>query len=429
VQNTKQKVNSVFGLSGYTIAKRSTAKALFSDNTECVAAASGWDFARMQPGRFEKRAFVNGFPGSGNVILRRLASDLLKSNPDYDAYRPSNPSATADLPLHVFQKRHNLLLKFFRTCTPEQYQDCSYFSIHRGGGQVDFFIISNDRPLFAGPIDLGVHLSSNFASHEIPTKHYYDLYESYGLHILPIVRHPLDTLASVAHKEIILTEIEITRIQAEHDPKAKTALSKEFRRRSAAIRLQSDTWLRLAGAALSRFLTAHNLLNTRWPVLRYEDLIADPTQFVANLSRRLNVDADHKTQRRCAQMVGTKVLAPDHFTNPSSGKWKRLFAPRQIDLLAETGLFGVAATLGYPPPSYSDLQTANSPFILENQTIDVFRLLQITLFFQLFEPEWVAEMAGIEDQVFYKQAGMMRLVSASNETMDAFYRRLQLAIV
>jgi hypothetical protein len=386
---------------------------------------SEWDLVRMLPARFPLRVFVNGFPGAGNVILQYISDELLR----YAA--PARRRRAADdyeAPVISFLgPRHDRFREMLVACCPSGWRDNWHFNVHRGGGLVDFVSSpSFEHFLYAGPFILGAHLNTNrHASHELPSRAIYELYAAYGYRILPIVRHPLDILVSLAGKSPLSLDEEAA-IRSAPDAAERRRLEQAARGRAAQARLNDDSWLRLAAAALTRFFAEQAKLQRIWPLLRFEDALADPVGFVASLSRRLELDVADKRIAEIAGAIGAKQLAPGHFGQPSCGKWRKAFTPDRLRFLEGFGLFETAEELGYPRPEAAELVGASggeTPAATSQELSNRPRLLQFQYFAQTFDPDWVIAASGL-DEVKFARVGAIRLFGSNQSVLDHFCERL-----
>ena len=386
---------------------------------------SEWDLVRMLPARFSLRVFVNGFPGAGNVILQHVSDELLRSA------APARTNAAEEdyetLLIAFLGPRYNRFRDMLIDCCPSGWRDNWHFNLHRGGQLVDFVSSpSFEHFLYAGPFVVGAHFNSNqHASHELPSRANYELYASYGYRILPIVRHPLDILVSLAGKSPLSLREEAA-IRSAADPTERRRLEQAARSRATQARLNDDRWLRLAAAALTRFFAEQAKLQLTWPLLRFEDALADPIGFVASLSRRLGLNVADKRIAEIAGAIGAKQLAPGHFGQPSCGKWRKAFTPDRLHFLESFGLFETAEELGYPRPESAELlgiPGAETPAATGEELANRLRLLQFQFFAQTFDPDWVIAASGLVE-VKFARVGGVRLFGSDQSVLDHFRERL-----
>jgi hypothetical protein len=384
---------------------------------------SEWDLVRMLPARFPLRVFANGFPGAGNVILHHVSDQLLQSG----TLARETPVDDYAASVRAFLgPRHDRFKEMLIACCPPDWRDDWHFNVHRGGGLVDFVSRSADQFLYAGPFVLGLHLNTDrFGSHELPTRAAYDLYASYGYQILPVVRHPLDILVSLAGKSPLSLDEEEA-IRAAPDATLRRQLEQAARRRATRARLDDDRWLRLAAAALTRFFAEQAKLQQTWPVLRFEDVLADPMGFVSSLSLRLGLSVSKEQIAEIASAIGARQLAPGHFGQPSYGKWREALTIDRLHFLESFGLFEAAEELGYPRPEAAQLLGAScdeTPPATPQELSNRLRFLQFQFFAQTFDPDWVIAASGL-DEVRFARVGAVRLFGSDQSVLDHFCEKL-----
>jgi len=370
---------------------------------------SDWDYVRLMNVRFLRRAFVTGFPGSGNVVLRRLCDEAIAASGDSDGGRDAREVVA------IGALRATKLLDTMKSCLPKDWNGDAYLSSHRGGALSDFFAVGQmGHFLCLSAFETNLYMNAGHATHELPCRSNYDLFEASGISVLSIVRHPLDVLNSLAGK---------TPVDEEQDENSNRASFQSLAKRRAAIRTNNEVWLKLAGHTLARFLNALAELKDRWPVLKYEDLMTDPNAFVESLVARLGLDsipASAKEQMR--SMAGQSEFAPMHFNAPGTNKWKGKFSPQQINILTETGVFDAAEKFGYERPHVTDFGEDRATSYAIDRNPQMF--LQTSIFSQTFDPALVSNLSGDAVSIYSNNVGHCRCFSTDKTLLNGFCKRL-----
>lgn len=370
---------------------------------------SDWDYVRLMNVRISGRAFVTGFPGSGNVVLRRLCDEAIAASGD------SNDGRDLRDVVAIGALRATNLLNTMKSCLPKDWNGDAYLSSHRGGALSDFFAVGQfGHFLCLSAFETNLYLNAGHATHELPRRSNYELFDTSGIAILPIVRHPLDALASLAGK---------TPIDEEQDETANQVSFQSLARRRASIRTNNDVWLNLAGHMLTHFLNALSELTDRWPVLKYEDLMTDPYTFIEAVVARLGLDSIPASAReKMRAMAGQSVFAPMHFNTPGTNKWKGNFSPQQISILAETGVFDAAERFGYERPQAKDLGKDRVTSYAIGRNSQMF--LQTSIFSQTFDPAVVSNLSGNSVTIYSTNIGHCRCFSTDQVLLNGFCERL-----
>jgi hypothetical protein len=86
-------------------------------------------------------------------------------------------------------------------------------------------------------------------------------------------------------------------------------------------------------------------------VLRYEDLMADPSRKIQRLTDLVGVTPSAGDIRELAGIVGTTNLGPEgHLYKPGAGKWKRSPPAAWLERIAKSSIAEDAAAFGYEAP-------------------------------------------------------------------------------
>jgi hypothetical protein len=323
------------------------------------------------------RAFINGFPGAGNVLATNLVRDIIGQN-----------SGGLDEPLAslLIDNRsaiEGLLARAMPAGWPAGY------SQPNSRGDADFcvpfgecaFVRLLRLPLFMH-LDLVVH-----ATHELPESVTQSFYARQGYTPFGTVRHPLDMIASLA---------------AKHnwpEPAARSAKDGATR-----AKIADHTWLVATCQLMADF---HEHIPS--DALRYEDALRDPLGYVDTIAVRLQVEVTDPKQT--ASMIGTKEFRTGHFNQPGVGRWRQFFTARDLEAVPER-LWTTFARFGYERPDLGQAGATSDASDNRSSWFDVLALLGT------FTPHSLAKLYRVPLATAW--AGRHLVVATAQELADEF---------
>ena len=252
------------------------------------------------------RAFVNGFPGAGNVLVSQIAARLLEGR-------------SSALPADVaseFGRNYNAQLDLLSAAVPSHWNTRGYFQ-HNAKGAADFCVLlESGGSVVVRGADLSMHLNTVVhATHEVPNETTRAFYKRQGYVPLAAVRHPLDMNLSFALKLYIKPPPNMEQLAA-----ASGMSARDF---AARNKIADHRWLGATSDLVAKFYD-----NVPRDAFKYEDVLADPKRAVRDIAGRLGIGADDPGP--IAAIVGTKEFEPGHFNKPGTGKWRRFFSRRDL---------------------------------------------------------------------------------------------------
>ncbi|MEM7680336.1 MAG: hypothetical protein AAF288_00105 [Planctomycetota bacterium] len=281
-----------------------------------------------------KRLLINGFPGSGNMLLQRT----------FDLIRPLAPAVAMpeweQLLGQFAWEAGQQLAEPIDQATADRYPRARRKTLAIAtayGSRYHFFDEDPDRVdkqserrqalLFGLPVPSALWGTTQ-STHEPLTPGVLDYYQHRGFRTALIVRHPLDALVSNAAK---LT----------NGPSGRDPLSL----------LDHPGWLESMLGPLTAYFRHYAGLLERVTLFRYEEAMQCPAEFVRRAAQMMDFDpTDDQVNRLWAEIDGKPVshLGQGHFWRPGAGKYAEFMQERHIQAIRASGLTEAAEALGYP---------------------------------------------------------------------------------
>ncbi|MEM7680335.1 MAG: hypothetical protein AAF288_00100 [Planctomycetota bacterium] len=296
--------------------------------------AAGLDAATpFQPGRL----LINGFPGSGNMLLQRVLEPLRAM-----ADTPSLPDAehllgqfaweacdAVTAPIDVAVQDHTSAMAPSSLAITTHYGSRYHAFGHASPGAEapDAPGAAIDAMVFGLTIPTSLW-SPTHSTHEPLTPAVFDYYQQRGYRIALIVRHPLDVIVSNAGK--------LTTGPDGRDP---------------LCLLDTPGWLESMLAPLTAYYRQYADVRDRVALFRYEQALQCPGVFIRQAGELLGVEVSDATAERIWSEIDGKPFShaeQGHYWRPSIGKHAEFMQARHIDAIRRSGLPQVAETLGYP---------------------------------------------------------------------------------
>lgn len=289
----------------------------------------------------DRRAFINGFPGAGNVLATNVVQDIIAQS----SFGVGEPLAS------MLAENHAAIEGLLRRSTPRSWP-AGYFQPN-SRGDADFCVLLGEGafvrllrlPLFMH-LNLVVH-----ATHELPETITQSFYAGQGYTPFGTVRHPLDMIVSLAAKHVWPAPVD--RLAKDHATRAKVA---------------DHTWLMATCHLMADF---HEHVPS--DALRYEDALRDPVGYVNAIAARLDIKVANPEQ--IASMIGTKEFRAGHFNRPGTGRWRQFFTAHDLEAVPER-FWTTFARLGYERPGPNEAGAASdAPPHNRSSWFDVLALL------------------------------------------------------
>lgn len=272
---------------------------------------------------FSGRVLAGGFPGSGNGVVQAVIEHLVAQEPESLAPREH-------LVAFLAGQRHERLARRLHALLGAGERQVSGLAHHRHGALHFLEITPDERQWVVYNLPGRSHLFSRLhKTHEPLTAGLVAGFRRMGYEVVVAVRHPLDTLVSLAAK---LT-------------------------RPPVHALNRSDWFDQMAQALARYLVDVLHSERQVHLVRYEDLLADPEASITGLAQRLGVACAPAEAADIWQAVGLKPLhfSPGHLWQPGSGKWRRYLDERHLAIARRRGLPELARALGYADATDDEL--------------------------------------------------------------------------
>ncbi|MEM6750176.1 MAG: hypothetical protein AAGA57_03425 [Planctomycetota bacterium] len=281
-----------------------------------------------------ERIFINGFPGSGNMLLQR-AFELIRE------LAPEPPMPEREQLLGQFAWEYSkAVAAHLDAPTVERFPQARRKTLaiaSQYGSRYHFFDKETERTdrlaercqalMFGLPIPTALW-GATHSTHEPLTPPVLDYFQHRGFRTALIVRHPLDVLISNAAK--------LTAGPQGRDPLAL---------------LDHPGWLESMLRPLTAYFRHYADLRHRVTLFRYEEALQCPAVFVRRAAEMMGLELDDdRVDNLWAKIDGKPVskLGKGHFWRPGAGKYAEFMQARHIDALRASGLVDAAHALDYP---------------------------------------------------------------------------------
>ena len=275
-----------------------------------------------------------GFPGSGNVIIQKIMTTLLAP------YR----AGRFDQLEWWCASGHLALCDILRDAMSEVgfsevaigYGQPGYLTVNAamGGKQVPRIYL----PQVPSKISWA---DAVYGTHSPPLREDVQRLRRAGGHAVIVARHPFDAIVSMVAKHS--TTISFEELMAEEG-----CTFAEARNIATKRTLRRDSVLLPVAYECKAFLRAASKFVSTIPVVRYEDLMADPAGFIRDVATILQVDAPAETIAELSNLVGTANLGPAlHLNQAGVGHWREQLDRAQLAKIGDSGLLPYARILGY----------------------------------------------------------------------------------
>jgi len=162
-----------------------------------------------------------------------------------------------------------------------------------------------------------------YGYHQIPSLTQLGLLREAEFNCFFVIRNPLDMLLSLLNKS--------------------DAIEKDTRKIDEKVFIRASYFL-------TRQLSAWTGYLDYLAILRYEDLIENPSQQIKNISRALKMKISNSEVNKIWKKIGFKQLpaAPaKHYWQGGSGRWESFFTPLHLQFLRELGMETLLLKYGY----------------------------------------------------------------------------------
>lgn len=255
----------------------------------------------------KQRAALIAYPGSGNVLALSMLTDLVGR---LNAARPALVEWGANFTEHLFVSTSNIFrnrlahlpVAEFGFNTAELPTMAVSLRLHDGRMAVVRNVPSNRH-----------HAQFVYHSHTTPSRWVVDEFERLGVPCVVVVRHPFETVLSLASK---------------------------FRRPPGPV-LDDAAWLDHEAREMAEWYRRLREQRSRLHVVRYEDLIARRAEPVRAMAGLLGVPLDEAGIEQLYDRYLFRNLAdnqPGHFNRGGSDKWRKYFARRHREPFIRAGL-------------------------------------------------------------------------------------------
>ncbi len=265
--------------------------------------------------KFPGRILAGGFPGSGNGVVQAVIERLL---PDKPADLPSKEHVVGFLAGQRHERLHRRLERSF-TDLGWKFSGMS----HQRYGRVNWLVMGYSQEILV-MYDLPgrAHLCSTIQkTHEILTRALVERFAEMEYRTLIAMRHPLDTLVSIAAKLC----------------------------KPPSLVLANLEWFEKMARALRDYCAAALDVDGKSTLVHYERLITDPLAAVVEVAQAMERDCSPHRASDVWEQVGFRPLhfSPGHLWQPGVGKWRKYLCRRQLEIVRRLGLDVLAAELGY----------------------------------------------------------------------------------
>jgi hypothetical protein len=297
---------------------------------------------------FRRRTYlVAGSPGSGNMIVQRYIAEILERARATSA-SPQGPleSILSSYAISHWQMMGEALSLYF-----EDDGLVDYAGGPSGFGLLNLFVTLQPNQERAGcartPSDLvcigGIrgwhHAWANpfHGSHEALTRTAASTYGSRNVSCIQVVRHPLDVLVSVAGKVLF------------RSLGARAVEGGATRIKAVQSLMKYPDWVNSMIDALEEYYAIIAETASELHIVKYEELLSNPTVAVARLSGFLEVDISPNQVDEIVKKWSDKAagFGPGHRWDPRAGKWKQFLSSRLASRLVGSRLHSAARELGY----------------------------------------------------------------------------------
>ncbi|GIL00711.1 MAG: hypothetical protein BroJett030_06100 [Alphaproteobacteria bacterium] len=283
-----------------------------------VVAAVGWPVSF--PGRF---ACV-GYQGAGNILLGTILSRIQES---HGGCRTDDISSAT----HRLAMRHSFLLTQAMESLRDYLgaNDCVIASAQSEAVTMRI-AWSDGRFVSVNNVPYCGYVGQNYGAHAPPDARLRELFDRLGYTWFFAIRHPLDTIASIAAKAM----------------------------RPPELAIANDRWLETRQKSVYDFLAMVAAVPERYRdgLVRYEELIAQPVDTIRRIARYLGMPVSSTTAREIWEQTGFKALTPageEHLYQPGKPK-HHYFTRKMLSRMEETGYRELCNSLGYDWPSDAD---------------------------------------------------------------------------
>lgn len=267
------------------------------------------------PLRFPGRILAGGFPGSGNGVVQATIETLLPE--------PAEPLAGREhLVSFLAGQRHGHLHHRLERSFPDIGRKVSGMS-HQRYGRVNWLAMGHTNEIFVlyDLPDRAHLLSTVHKTHEILSSDIFDRFVAMEYRPLVAMRHPLDTLVSMAAKLC----------------------------KPPSLVLANLEWFQKMATALRDYCAAVLDADDRATLVHYERLITDPLVAITEIAAAMGRDCSPQRASDVWEQVGFRPLhfSPGHLWQPGVGKWRKYLCQAHLEIVGRLGLDTLAAELGY----------------------------------------------------------------------------------
>lgn len=273
-----------------------------------------------------KRFLITGYPGSGNMVVQKCVELLLAAGGGTTWSPSSLCNSLSQYALYYWYSLSDTIIKAFDG--HGRWMDFSG-PTHIRWGALHIALSSEETYTSITGLPMRAYAWANpwTSSHEPLTKACTSFFREQGFKIIGISRHPLDIIVSNAAK-----------------------LTAEGGDRAPQILLQNEEWfeemVKMLEAYFARII--RNLDDVI--MVRYEDLLADPTATLQKLADAMGISTNGTDYKKIwEEGVKGKTLSDDrgHYWAPKENKWQEYLPPRYAERICDSRLHGYAKKLGY----------------------------------------------------------------------------------
>lgn len=299
---------------------------------------------------FSGYVYINGFPGSGNVVSHHIIKKLMELNGGCRLDERERFFKRAS----EFHNRSiiNVFNSYFNIYATANYPKGSDF---RG----DFLFLEHE-----GPCGDYVHLfgarskpyfSPEFhASHELLRETTITRFENLGFSTCVVIRNPLDVIVSNAAKFPINSK----------------------REKRPSLLINDLEWFESMIVNIGKCYK--NFIDNKDKVffVKYDDLMENPIRTIKNLAVSLDIEVTEAQCRDIWSEFGNRNLNDKHFHcwRPGSGKWKEFIGAKQIEMFRASKLADYSEQLGYRYDFDANMPRTSEKPVSEDLYNDIFAL-------------------------------------------------------